>query len=680
MPELRYELIGDATKFERAGRDVVDAASKMDGALNALEENIAAVTQGQIQFNEAANRFTNESGQFVSGVDAQSAALGELNKRGIQTEEQLENQIAQLERLEQVYEGDAAASVELQRRQQALQNELEAVRTAAQAGDNALEAYEQAQRGAASAGVTMRSSVAASANNLGFEFVQAAQDARFGVQGVVNQIPLMTEQFSQLQSKSGSTAGALSALASSFYGPLGLIAAGTLLVQNWDLIAGLFDGITQEAKEARKAFESVADSLIRLQDIEGPGPLTAGEARRLQDLFQGRIQQLEDQIEARRLLQQARRTQGPAQRIPGITEDNLEEILRLARASDETTEELQEDARQYEEQLKRINEALRNQRLEFEAILKQRGTLVRQEDLQAGEIGTPTLLGGTAQGVDAPSFESLLNRQGQLLNEQLTTTEELQQELTILQSSEGERLTRLRLQNQELEDQIEFQRLLNEFQVRGPQMIEGGITTREANRRLIEERRRQARGDVQIGGMAFETPIQTLARDAQNASENIDDGINRALTQSIQLASQLGATLVQAAREGGASFAQVLGSVFQTVGGIVGIANPAVGAGIAGAGTIIGSFQHGGQVNTPLQLVGEEGPEIVALPQGSQVFSHDESRRMMDGAAGLRQQQMQPLRLEIQPTTLPSGAVSISAREGNRQRARRGHTDTRSFQ
>jgi len=44
-------------------------------------------------------------------------------------------------------------------------------------------------------------------------------------------------------------------------------------------------------------------------------------------------------------------------------------------------------------------------------------------------------------------------------------------------------------------------------------------------------------------------------------------------------------------------------------------------------------FQHGGIVRSPLQLVGERGPELAALPMGSRVFSNAESRQMLASAA-----------------------------------------------
>jgi hypothetical protein len=42
-------------------------------------------------------------------------------------------------------------------------------------------------------------------------------------------------------------------------------------------------------------------------------------------------------------------------------------------------------------------------------------------------------------------------------------------------------------------------------------------------------------------------------------------------------------------------------------------------------------FANGGVVNSPLQVVGERGPELVSLPQGSRVHSNRDSRKMLSG-------------------------------------------------
>jgi hypothetical protein len=153
----------------------------------------------------------------------------------------------------------------------------------------------------------------------------------------------------------------------------------------------------------------------------------------------------------------------------------------------------------------------------------------------------------------------------------------------------------------------------------------------------LREAKIQARGlaqavqDTELAGSDRE--LGRVPEGARQAGEEIDDTVNRQLTQGIQLASQLGATLIESAEQGGASFQQIFGSVLQTIGGIVGVANPAAGAAISGGGTIIQQLQHGGTVQSALQIVGEEGPELAALPKGTQVASHDASMRIMEQKA-----------------------------------------------
>ena len=64
------------------------------------------------------------------------------------------------------------------------------------------------------------------------------------------------------------------------------------------------------------------------------------------------------------------------------------------------------------------------------------------------------------------------------------------------------------------------------------------------------------------------------------------------------------------------------------------IAIPIIAIAIAAAiGNALGFFASGGIVNTPLQVVGERGPELVKLPRGSRVHSNAESQKLV-GSGG----------------------------------------------
>jgi len=123
-------------------------------------------------------------------------------------------------------------------------------------------------------------SASSSATNLGFELVGAAQDAQFGIAGLANQIPLITEQFQRLRQRTGSTTSALSTLGGTFLGPAGIVGAITLglpLVQ--ELASELFDAgdAADEAgasaasadKQFRGLFETTEQLASGLPNLEG---------------------------------------------------------------------------------------------------------------------------------------------------------------------------------------------------------------------------------------------------------------------------------------------------------------------------------------------------------------------------------------------------------------------------
>lgn len=136
----------------------------------------------------------------------------------------------------------------------------------AQISADELRNFRRVQGRVASSGETMRSSLSASSNNLAFELTQAAQDARYGMAGVANQIPLISEQFTQLTAKSGSVSGAFSSLASTFFGPVGIIAGVTLglpLLQ--DLFTSMSEGEDDVASLSERLDEA-SQSFIELKE------------------------------------------------------------------------------------------------------------------------------------------------------------------------------------------------------------------------------------------------------------------------------------------------------------------------------------------------------------------------------------------------------------------------------
>jgi len=211
----------------------------------------------------------------------------------------------------------------------------QAARDQGQASEEAAQgAREQAaaQDRVASTGTRMNSTVSSSANNLGFELVQASQDAKFGLAGVANQIPLMSEQFSQLQAKTGSTTGAMSALFSALKGPAGIIGAFTLLLTFKDEIIGFFTDAGDSAEEASKkveALQSAASSLIQVElGLEADDIESIDRAEQLLENIRGEI----SEIEATQGLQAAFAERSPNQAVIEQLE-RAQELLRQGRAS-----------------------------------------------------------------------------------------------------------------------------------------------------------------------------------------------------------------------------------------------------------------------------------------------------------------------------------------------------------
>lgn len=105
------------------------------------------------------------------------------------------------------------------------------------------------------------------------------------------------------------------------------------------------------------------------------------------------------------------------------------------------------------------------------------------------------------------------------------------------------------------------------------------------------------------------------------------------------------------------------------------------GAALAG-GTAVQELQHGGRVDSPMQIVGERGPELVSLPKGSRVHSNAETRAMMDTSA--LEKEVQALRNEVsalrqeQPSrfVLPIDETRRRMLDNDTRRAKQGKTLT----
>jgi hypothetical protein len=114
-------------------------------------------------------------------------------------------------------------------------------------------------------------------------------------------------------------------------------------------------------------------------------------------------------------------------------------------------------------------------------------------------------------------------------------------------------------------------------------------------------------GGLELAGSARELGKSTeeFAEGAQRGQKALQVA-NQELARSIRLGFRLGETLARAFKKGDVEAQKLLGKVLQIVGSAVGIANPAVGTVISGAGGLIGSFDEGGYTGSgpPTQPAG----------------------------------------------------------------------------
>lgn len=805
--QLRYELIGDASQFRSAAKEAASASEQLDTSIQEINTSVRELTDGQVQLRDEQGRFVSSAREAANASEVQAAALQELNSEGIETTQQIREQIDRLEQLEAIYGDDANAARELSDAQQRLRTQLSEVGASAAQQNQDLSRLDQefdqatvtmtdfasrqdmlqqelrataaAQDRVSSSGVTMRSSVSAAANNLGFEFAQAAQDARFGMAGVANQLPLMFEQFSQLTARAGSSTAALQALGRSLLGPAGLILAVTQLAQTGPQIIGWLTGAseqmsilgaqTDEAEDQLQSYVETSRDLDRLpqrlsqvatsirdrlapsgvfgtlrergftsevEDILARPGQTAGGTPFTVETSLERVQQMLSgtSVEARTLRRALEEVGVP---IETILQGSVEQATEAIRENQEALRNWQDNLRSFaespeafvEEALTQFQELQQRQRGLFEtgviseedflenqrSFLEDQIRLVQQQspfDIRQEQF-QPLLnfyrsLGGELENIQEESEdageegEESLSAFEQAVQDANERSDELRNTWTQLKSEEGVELAVTQRAIQRWEAYNEALRNANRLLAlrregglaqgvpsvqgmgEGPQVLQniqelsGQTNVLEQYARRLEEAAVSAEALARATEEAndniqrWQENTEDASDETENAGDNVDENINQKIAQSIQLAAQLGSTLVQSAREGGLSFQQAFSSVLQTVGSVLALSgNPIAGAAISGTGTLVGSFQSGGRVDTPFQWVGERGPELAALPQGTQVYDHETSMRMAEASASRRQSVN--VNVESELTRLPGGDLGLIVRENQSRREKFGY-------
>ena len=359
--KLKVEITGD--------EETIQSLENIEDAETSVEESAKSMSARVIESSQEASRsiegLSESSEESVRSMEALENASSDASKSMAGLENSASDGAKQMERLgaesseasEQVERSMAEVRESSERTEQSL-------RDTATAADRASSGL----RGAGSA-------ASGTATNLGFELVQGAQDAKFGLAGLANQIPLITEQFTRLKRESGSTAGALSSIFAALKGPTGIIAAFTLLLTFKDEILSFFSDVGEEAKstsERVKGLKQATDSLLEgfqkdlpsfeITSLEGARQLEEG----LSQSIEARQQLLED---ARAALQQKDISEGE-----GLVPDERPGADRFADLSDQALQRL---INRNERQLAQ-EKALRSV---LEDKIDQRQSAVRQEEL-----------------------------------------------------------------------------------------------------------------------------------------------------------------------------------------------------------------------------------------------------------------------------------------------------------
>jgi hypothetical protein len=514
----------------------------------------------------------------------------------------------------------------------------------------------------------MSTSAQSTASNLGFELTQAAQDAQFGIAGVANQIPLLSEQFTRLQNQTGSTTGALTAMLQTFKGPTGVLALGTLGLQALPQITEFFSGIGDSAKKAseevdqlKSATSSVVDvTSTDLEDLE----LSLSDVGTAIEQTDQRIGTLESRIgglselredvgraRAGRVISQLERVQElEAQgRIDDLTEAGRPgELLRALRQSTLTVEDLRDALQQGETELISLIETrVEASREELETEKGVRDDLNQQRKQLEQQL--------RAQG----RLEELGAERAETESENTEETKEQEQAMNGLavsskQAAENMLTVRRTLNSM---DQMPMQSRISAFGAgfRAPTLGGTMLNQGQSQGSLMLQAARDAGlvdgfmdfSDVFRGGggggrsgqpeglEAVSMSLEEIQQEfgvSEDKARQFKRTANQQLGSVINAAGQLGQALVRAFSKGEKSAQSIAATLLQGVGGVLSVipgAGQIAGPVLGQLGGLITAFDDGGVVDTPLQVVGESGPELAALPQGTRVSTARETERML---------------------------------------------------
>ena len=284
--QLRFELIGSADDLISSFSEASSAAQKVDENLEGLEQAGKQAALGQLEYNEAAEQFVNESGDFISQAEAARRAQARLNEVGIETTAQIRDQVQEFEALKAAYQDDAHVVADLNDRQQQLRNQLAEVGEAAAQQNQDLsrldERFEQstvtmtdfasrqqllqqelqesarAQRQFASASGSADQAVVALSR--GLEDVAFARDFGDAMRFAGNNVSQAAQSFGRAQAEAGGLTAALSTITPATIG----VAAFSALVALGPRLVSFFDDGEDAASDFKDTLSEVSGEVVTL--------------------------------------------------------------------------------------------------------------------------------------------------------------------------------------------------------------------------------------------------------------------------------------------------------------------------------------------------------------------------------------------------------------------------------
>jgi DNA repair exonuclease SbcCD ATPase subunit len=563
---IRFELLGESSDLQKAFSEGVSSAEAMEGALGGLEESVESLLQGQVELNQAAGRFTDEGGNFISTTEAQERALQDLNEVGVQSTKQVREQVERLEALEEIYEGDAKAASELSERQQRLRTELAEVGEAAaqqnrdlsrldqQFGSstvrmgNFAEQQEQLQRELRETASAQRQFGSASGSadqavtalSRGLEDVAFARDFGDAMRFAGNNVTQAAQSFDRARVGAGGLTAALSTITPATIG----VAAFSALVALGPRVVDFFSDAEEGAESFEDRVDKATDSVFRLRDAtQDPIRLGLEQARQSVELLSDDLNEVRE-IRERLLSPSSPEFAAAAGAVGTPSGSKLKprptEALEALRERETISENTQNRLDEIIQQREDLNTLLRVQRRTLAEGSEITKAQVRQ--IQEGTASTEALVTASEEGV--VRFERLSGLADDLLGRYQSVTQLLQGQNRLV----DENLVKQGQITDELASRLEDAENIEQVQERLNTAVEDGLITQEQMQAVMEN----IRSDTEDTSEEAEE----LAKAQRRINSAVEQGII-ARKEAKPLLKDLGTSNDQIAR----STAEALGNV-----------------------------------------------------------------------------------------------------------------------